>query len=161
MLLMGVPRIRPVVLGAPPPDPTPPNAGARAAAEWLADREVGRPTMRRWHVEISLSPLDAPASLQFDERVDTRFHVDIYAEEWGFFFCHGGHTSWIRVTDIPFIHGRDDFQLLAQAPPLADIGSLLRGLENEHRLLFRRKHALVRTNLAGVEPGIRRWIETL
>jgi hypothetical protein len=111
-------------------------------------------------VEISLATLDAAAPLQFDERQDTRFHVDIYAEEWGFFFCHGGRTSWIRITDIPFVHGRDEFGLLAQAPRLADIGALLRGLENQHHLAFHRKHALVRTNIAGAEPGVRRWVET-
>jgi hypothetical protein len=135
--------------------------GARAARHWLDELQLGAPATPRWHAEISLATLDAAAPLTFDERVDTRFHVDIYAEEWGFFFCHAGRTSWIRVTDIPFVHGRDEFGLLAQVPVLAEIGSLLRGLENQHRLVFRRKHALIRTNVAGAEPGIRRWVESL
>lgn len=104
----------------------------------------------------------APARVDFDERVDSRFHIDIYAVEWGFFFCHGGRASWIRVTDIPFVHGRDDFQLLSSVVTLPDIGSMLRTVEARHGLVFQRKHALVRTNLPSTsEPAIRRWIEAL
>ncbi len=135
------------------------TVGSRASKSWLDGLGLGPPAIRQWHAEISLATLDAAAPVTFDERIDTRFHVDIYAEEWGFFFCHAGRTSWIRVTDIPFVHGRDEFGLLAQAPSLADIGALLRGLENQYHVAFRRKHALVRTNLAGSEPAIRRWVE--
>jgi hypothetical protein len=136
------------------------HVGSNAANSWLDERGLGTPQIKRWHAELSMSTLDAPAPPQFDERTDTRFHIDIYAEEWGFFFCHDGKTSWIRVTDIPFVHGRDEFSLLAQVPSLGDIGALVRGLENQHRVMFRRKHAMVRTNVAGAEVPIRRWIET-
>lgn len=137
----------------------PQSVGSRAAHSWLAERGLGGGAIKRWHAEISLAIIEGPAPAHFDERIDTRFHVDIYAEEWGFFFCHGGHTSWIRVTDIPFVHGRDEFGLLAQAPALADIGALVRGIENQHDVSFRRMHALIRTNVAGAEPAIRRWVE--
>jgi hypothetical protein len=136
------------------------HAGSQASKRWFEERGLEAPTVRRWHAEISMSTRDAPAPSHFDERSDTRFHIDIYAEEWGFFFCHGGKTSWVRVTDIPFVHGRDEFSLLAQVPSLADIGALVRGLENHHRVMFRRKHALIRTNVAKAEAPIRRWIES-
>lgn len=154
---MGLLRARRVSASAGAGEPR--TVGSRASKSWLDALGVGPPGIRQWHVEISLATLDVVAPLNFDERSDSRFHVDIYAEEWGFFFCHAGRTSWIRVTDIAFVHGRDEFSLLAQAPTLADIGALLRGLENQHQLAFRRKHALVRTNIAGAEPGIRRWVE--
>lgn len=133
----------------------------RAASTWLGDRGIHAPTLKRWHVEVSLATLDVSAPVTYDDRVDTRFHVDIYSEEWGFFFCHGGRASWIRVTDIPFVHGRDDFRLLAQAPALSAIGTMLQTLENRHQLSFRRKLALVRTNIPGSEDSIRAWVETL
>jgi len=141
-----------------------PNAGGSgtaAAGRWLADRGLDATSLKRWHVEVSLAATDAPASLTFDDRVDTRFHVDIYSEEWGFFFCHGGRASWVRITDIAFVHGRDDFGLLSRAPALIDIGQLLRALEKQHAMSFRRHLALIRTNIPGSEPGIRRWVESL
>jgi hypothetical protein len=135
--------------------------GAQAAGAWYSDRGFRAPTHERWNVEISLATLDVPAPEMFDDRIDSRFHVDIYGEEWGFFFCHGGRTSWIRVTDVPFVHGRDEFELLSTSPRLGEIGELLRGLESRHRILFRRKQALVKTNLPSAESSIRRWIEAL
>lgn len=156
---MGLLRNRPVTLGTSFGSPV--SAGARASHAWFVDRGLHAPTQKRWHVEIAMSNLDTPTPAQFDERVDTRFHVDIYAEEWGFFFCHGGRMSWIRVTDIPFVHGRDDFGLLAHVPTLSDISTTLRTLEQQHQLQFHRRHALIRTNVAGAEPSIRRWIEAL
>jgi hypothetical protein len=158
MLSMGVSRARLTRLVGGPVDPV--NVGSRAAKRWFDDRGLDAPNLKRWHAELAMSTLDAPAPAQFDERRDTRFHIDIYAEEWGFFFCHGGKTSWIRVTDIAFVHGRDEFSLLAQTPPLSDLGALVRGLENQHRVAFKRKHATVRTNVAGAEVSIRRWIES-
>jgi hypothetical protein len=158
MLAMGVSRARPTRLGKGAFSPL--HAGSRAASAWLEERGLEPPDITRWHAELSLSTLDAPAPVHFDERTDTRFHIDIYTEEWGYFFCHGGKASWIRVTDIPFVHGRDELGLLAQTPALADIGALVRGLENQYRVMFRRKHALIRTNVAGAEIPIRRWIES-
>jgi hypothetical protein len=137
------------------------SSGRVAAAEWLADRRIQTPSLKRGHVEVSLATLDTAAPMNYDDRVDTRFHIDIYAEEWGFFFCHEGRASWIRITDIPFVHGRDDFTLLAQTPALPDIGALLRTLEALHKVGFRRKLALVRTNVPASEGEIRTWIERL
>jgi hypothetical protein len=99
--------------------------------------------------------------VHFDERSDTRFRLEIYSEEWGVFFCHKGRASWIRVTDIPFVHGRDDFHLLQAVPALNDIASLLRSIEQEHAIAFKREHALIRTNLPAAEPVVRAWIRTL
>jgi hypothetical protein len=110
---------------------------------------------------VSLGTGDSPPTASFDDRVDTRFHIDIYSEEWGFFFCHAGRASWIRFTDIPFIHGRDDFHLLPSAPALARIGTLLADLERQHGIAFQRRLAFVRTNLPGSESMIRRWVESL
>ncbi len=115
----------------------------------------------RWHVAIGLDVRDEPARASFDEQTDSRFHIEIYAEEWGFFFCHAGRASWIRVTDQPFVHMRDDYGLLALTPPLDAIGTLLRKTEQEHQLAFRRKLAFVSTSVANAEPAIRRWIEQL
>lgn len=136
--------------------------GASAAASWFAARRLSStPSILRWHVEIALDAVEAPAPVEFDERTATRFHVDIYSEEWGVFFCHGGRSSWIRVTDIAFVHGRDDFGLLTAMPSLHDVGSLVRKLEQHHGVQLQRQHAAIRTNLSGAEPAIRRWIATL
>ena len=63
-----------------------------AASAWLANRNL-IPKDPRWHVEIVLEAVGQP---------DSRFHLEVYAEEWGFKFCHAGRVSWIRVTDVPF-----------------------------------------------------------
>src|SRR5215831_84182 len=104
------------------------TAGALAASAWLNERSLLAPASR-WHVEVALDVRDGPALAEFDEHLDTRFHVAIYSEEWGFFFCHGGRASWIRVTDVVFVHVRDDFRLLTQTPALKDIGLMMRRLE--------------------------------
>src|SRR5258706_9751789 len=79
--------------------------GAEAADRWLL--ALGLPTVAHWHVEIAISA-----------DIDSSFELNIYGEEWGFVFRNDGRGSWIRITDIPFVHGRDDFQLLARAPDL-------------------------------------------
>lgn len=137
------------------------TAGKLAAQAWLREQKLSAPALLPWHAEISLDVRDVPATLHFDERRDTRFRLEIYSEEWGFFFCHGGQASWVRITDIPFVHGRDEFGLLQLVPPLRDIGSLLRMIEQRHQIAFRREHALVRTNLPSAEPAIRLWVQSL
>lgn len=134
--------------------------GSRAAFAWLAQRSIPAPASR-WHVAIGLDVRDEPATATFDETVDTRFHIEVYAEEWGFFFCHGGRASWIRITDVAFVHLRDDFALLASTPALERIGTLLRAVEHEHALSFRRDLAFVNTSIAGAELAIRTWIASL
>lgn len=137
------------------------TAGAAAASSWIGERGGTTPTGTRWHVEILLDVLEGRAPSEHDESTSTRFHVDIYSEEWGFYFCHGGKCSWIRLTDQPFVHGRDDFNLLGLTPALADIGQLLRHLELKHKIRFRREHANIRTNVPQVEPAIRAWVASL
>jgi hypothetical protein len=137
------------------------TVGALDASSWLSARSVGANGVLRWHAEIALDVIDGPAPEEFDEHVASRFHIDIYAEEWGFYFCHGGHASWIRVTDIPFVHGRDDFAVLSATPSLEHIGSLLRELEARYAIRFQRDRALVRTNVPRAEPSIREWVMAL
>lgn len=137
------------------------TAGAVSAAEWLRARGQSTPAMLRWHVEIALDVVDGPAPVEYDDATATRFHIDIYAEEWGVYFCHAGRSSWIRITDIAFVHGRDDYRLLSWVPSLRDVGSLLRRIEHEHNIRFQRHQASVRSNLAKIEPSVRSWLEAM
>jgi hypothetical protein len=132
-----------------------------AARAWFQARALSAPGLVRWHAETLLDIVDEPAREKFDERVDTRFRLEIYSEEWGFFFCHAGHASWIRVTDIPFVHGRDDFRLLSSTPALKDISLLVQSIEQRHGILLRRRNARVSTNVPNAEHSIRRWVESL
>lgn len=137
------------------------TAGALAARSWLAARGINPPGIARWNADVSLGIHDEAPSPGFDPETDTRFRVEIYSEEWGYLFCHAGRASWIRVTDIAFVHGRDDFALLAQTPALDALRTLVRMIERRHTLTFRREHAYVRTNLAHAEPALRRWALSL
>jgi hypothetical protein len=136
------------------------TSGAIAATSWLNERGLTPPTQERWHVEIALDVVNARAPSEFDDTTATRFHIDIYAEEWGVYACHAGRSSRIRVTDIAFVHGRDDLHLLALTPPLRDIAQLLRHVEATLGVRFQRAHASVTTNLPGIEPAIRAWLAT-
>jgi hypothetical protein len=135
------------------------TVGAAAAATWLRERRLR--ASKSWFVELALDTSDRPASITFSHDTDNRFHLNLYPDEWGVFFCHGSRASWIRVTDEPFVHGRDDHQLLGQLPELHQIGYLLHALEDRYGLQFRREHALVRTALAGGDKQIRSWLESL
>jgi hypothetical protein len=137
------------------------NAGVLAARSWLAARGITPTGVHRWHVEVQLGVVDAPPPARFDIEHDTRFRIEIYSEEWGYFCCHGGQASWIRVTDIPFVHGRDDFRLLTLTPGLKDLATIVRTFEKRLDVKLRREHALVRTNLVNAEPAIRRWVQSL
>ena len=117
--------------------------------------------MQSWQVEIAMDVVDHAAPSEFDETVATRFHIDLYREEWGVYFCHQGKWSWIRVTDVAFVHGRDDHRLLDWIPALKDVKTLLRRLEQMHRITLRRDHAAVHTNLPQLAPAVRRWLATL
>jgi hypothetical protein len=141
--------------------PSFPTVGSQAASTWLSARRLANPGLVRWHVEIAMSIGEEPVVAEFDETAVTRFSLAIYSEEWGVFFCHGGRWSWIRVTDLAFVHTRDDFALLNWVPPLDQIGTLLRRIERDHTLQFRRDRALVETNLPSAEPAIRNWLQGL
>lgn len=135
-----------------------PHTGPLASASWLAAREIV-PAAPHWSAEIifdSAEYLDADPTA-FDERVHTRFKLDIFAEEWGFKFCYRGRLSWIRVTDIRFVHGRDDHELLPITPPLRKIGSLLSQIESRYDITFPRMHADVVTTIPGAEDAILAW----
>ena len=133
------------------------NTGALAAAAWLAARDITS-TDVHWSVQLVLDntpggELDLPP-------LDARFAIEIFAEEWGFSFTRGPSVSWIRVTDIPFVHGRDDFALLRRTPRLENIGLLMRALEVEHDIVFMRDVPIVRSSI-GSEDRIAAWARGL
>lgn len=133
------------------------HAGALAAGAWLSARGLSVAQHPRWEVAIALDVVDAQASAEVASARDTRFHIAIAASEWGFYFCHHSRASWIRVTDVPFIHERDDFELLPHVPPLRDLGQLVQRLEAKYRIQFRRKHASIKTTLPDIEQAVRIW----
>jgi len=138
-----------------------PTAGMLAARAWLASRGLSPPAVKGWHVDILLDVADQVARPYFDDRVDTRFRIEIWSEEWSYMFCHSGQMSRVRVTHVPMIDGRDEFVLLHSTPALRDMGELLRAVERRHKIAFRRHGALVRTNLPAAETSIRRWVDGL
>jgi hypothetical protein len=135
-----------------------PHAGALATGAWLAARGLVVPPRTRWEATIALDVVERPALSTFSEARDTRFHVAISSTEWGFYFCHYGRASWIRVTDVPSVHERDDHALLVRVPPLRALGRLVRSLEDTYCVRFRREHAAIRTTIAGAEPPIWEWV---
>jgi len=125
------------------------NTGPLATSAWLVERNLF-PDEPRWFVEIVFAIRDG-----------TRFHIELFAEEWGYVFTHDGRTSWIRVTDVPFVHGSDAHKLLHLTPPLKGVGKLLRHIEQQHGLAFSREHATLRTNIPDGERAVRAWIAAL
>ena len=123
------------------------NTGALAAAAWLAARGLF-PTDPNWFVRISV------------DAGETRFSIEIFAQEWGYAFRHGERASWIRVTDIPFVHGRDDFSLLDRTPRLESIGSLMRIVEHDHGIELDRAHPRIESSFGG-EDVIAAWVRSL
>ena len=119
--------------------------GGRAAARWLAALDLA--PLPRWFVEIGIA----------GDR-DTHFELGIYAEEWGFEFRHGSRASWIRVTDVPFVHGRDDYNLLDETPDLLAIGALVAKLERTFGVQLLRASPSIRTNVPASIAAIRAWI---
>jgi hypothetical protein len=134
------------------------HAGALATASWLSARGLLMPPRIPWEVSIALDIVDESAPSRFVDATDTRFHVAIASTEWGFFFCHHSRASWIRVTDVPFAHERDDYMLLLQVPPLRELGRLVRSLEETYRIRFRRGYAAIRSSIPGSEAAIRAWV---
>jgi len=136
------------------------NTGPLASAAWLVARGLF-PKEPKWYVEVTLDTSAAPASAVFDERTASRFQIEIYSEEWGFQFWHAGRLSWIRVTDVPFVHGRDEHDLLRRVPPLKTIGALIVTLEQRHAIELARHHALIRTSIPDAGEAIARWVRSL
>lgn len=130
-----------------------PNTGALAAAAWLLDRGL-LPDQERWFVEVDLAAAGKAGR-------ETRFVLEVYSEEWGFQVHHLGQTSWIRVTDVPFVHGRDDHAMLARMPRLREIGLFVRELERRFGVHFDRDAAGIRTSIPNAEPVLRAWVGAL
>jgi hypothetical protein len=133
------------------------TAAALATSAWLNARGLLAPM--KWDVSIALDARDAPANHGLDPTLTgTRFHISIARDEWGFFFCHLGKASWIRVTDLPRVFERDDHGLIGDVPPLRDLGKLVQQLEDTHQIHFHRQHAAIRTNIAGAQSTIKIWV---
>jgi hypothetical protein len=124
--------------------------GAVASSTWLAQRGLAASRVPHWYVEITIAS-DTP---------DTRFEINIYPEEWGFVLRRGVRVSSIRVTDVAFVHGLDDYQLLQDTPSLEGIGDLLATLERRHGMTFLRDRPTVRSNLVRAAAVVRSWLET-
>ena len=122
------------------------NTGPLASSAWLAGLALA-PDHERWFVEIELSSVEAAS-----------FKLEVYAEEWGFQLHHDGRSSWIRVTDVPFVHGRDDHALRARVPRLRDIGSFVREIEGSLGVQFDRVAPRISTSIVGAEPVLRAWV---
>lgn len=141
--------------------PSSDGVGPRSTSSWLRAQGGHDAGVWSWHCEIQMDIARHRPLAEFDHSSATRFHLDLYREEWGLFFCHRGRASWIRVTDIAFVHQRDDFGLLAHVPQLGDVGFLLRRLEASHGIHFQRAHAAIRTNVPSLETRARSWVTTL
>ncbi len=125
-----------------------PNTGPLASAAWLVARDLS-PRETKWFVELAFVAEDA------------RLELAIYAEEWGIRFERGERVSWIRVTDIVFVHGRDDHRLFARMPSLREIGRLVHELEAEHGIHFARDTVRVSTSIPDAVPVLQTWAATL
>ena len=133
-----------------------PHTGPLAASAWLAARDL-IPDSHQWSVQYVFD-VDRNAPFAFDDRASsTRFQLEIYAQEWGYVFRHQGKVSWIRVTDIPFVHGRDEHGLLPRTPKLREIGPFVRQLEQLHGVLLPRDSALIRSSIRDAEVPLRLW----
>lgn len=137
--------------------------GARESAAWLSAIDAQTPpTHHRWYVEIVMSLAHERPPTDFDESIATRLHISIYAEEWGIYFCHRARSSWLRVTDVAFVHGRDEFALMRFLPSsLAQLGLLVRHIESTEGVKFERAHASIKTNIERAEPAIQKWLASL
>lgn len=138
----------------------PVTVGSVDTGDWIKARGISA-VDHHWFVEVALGVGDAALVETWSGNTDTRFHVYIYPQEWGFLFCHQGRTSWIRVADRAYVHGRDDHDLITETPPLREIASLVHELERRHQLALRRDRALVRTNLHAIDDCVRDWVAAL
>ena len=126
----------------------PTNTGPLATAAWLLARGLV-PDHRDWAVEIAFHAAAA------------RFAIEILPEEWGFTVHLGDRMSWIRVTDIAFVHGRDDFELLRATSSLEGLGRVSKLIERRVGHVFGRDDIEIRTTIDDSEPVIRAWAARL
>ena len=130
-----------------------PNTGPLATAAWLVAHDLV-PQEPRWHLEVIL----APPGVDPEDEAATALRVELFSEEWGYCFRHDRKVSWIRVTDLPFVHGRDDHGLLPHTPALRSFGTLVARLEERFGIQLAREPAALRTSLRDAEAAIRAWI---
>ena len=126
------------------------NTGPVAASMWLVERGLTT-SDPRWFVELALEA----------HRADTRLQLEVYAEEWGLQLQHDGRSSWIRVTDVPFVHGRDDHGLIFRMPRLSKIGTFIAELERDLGVRFDRATPRIRSSIPDAYSIIRDWIANL
>lgn len=125
-----------------------PNTGPLASASWLVARDLV-PQAAKWFVGIT-----------FSSPTGATFELEISSEEWGFRFEYQGRVSWIRVTGIPFVHGLDQHELLAQTTKLDHVASILRSIEKRYRLQFE-GFPIVHTDLVDADRAITTWLRSL
>ena len=131
-----------------------PNTGPLASAAWLVTQGLISHEPR-WFVEVTIG---TSAEGRHDDDAATLLRLELYSEEWGYWFRHDAKVSWIRVTDVPFVHGRDDHSLLPETPKLKNLGQIVRTLEGRFDVQFALEHARIRTSLSDAEPTIRGWL---
>src|SRR5687767_10426177 len=102
-----------------------------------------------WYVEIELRPRRSDRAIELD--------LAIYGNEWGLVFRCDDKLSALRVTDEPFVHGRDDYNLLRELTTLDRIGVLVQALEDRHGIELDLVHARIRSNLGNAHAAVRRW----
>lgn len=156
-VVMSMPSLIPA---ATPSFGGPVTIGSVDSNDWLKHLGI-RAVDLHWFVEVALGIDDAPLAEPWRGDRDTRFHVYIYPQEWGFLFSHAAQCSWIRVADRPYVHGRDDYGLVTSTPPLRELSAFARELERKHQLAFRRDAVLVRTNLPAIDDCVRSWAAAL
>jgi hypothetical protein len=128
------------------------------SARWLSARGLYPPVSGEpWQVTILLDVVNPRIAL-FDAATRTRLQIVIERFEWSVVFTHGTRESWIRVTDAPRVHERDDLGLLPHMTELRNLGMFVRWLERQFKLEFRRPHAAIHTNLLEAQQRILLWI---
>jgi hypothetical protein len=146
---------RPRRKSAQPPLGISSNTGPLATTAWLIERGLSS-REPRWFVEIMIGTSDGFP----DKDAATLLRIELFSEEWGFWFQHDNKVSWIRVTDLRFVHGRDEHSLLRETPALGNLGALVRALEKRFDVRFVVETPLIRTNLFGAEPAINEWLRS-
>jgi hypothetical protein len=136
-----------------------PRAPPYPSARWLVARGLHPPVEAggRWKVTIALDVVD-PRITMAGSAINTRLHILIECFEWSVFFCHGSGSSWIRVTNVPRVHERDDFELLPHITDLRGLGTFIQRLEQRFQLRFRRQHAAIHTNLIDADQKLLLWV---
>ncbi len=119
-----------------------------ATTQWIEQCGLATLNTPSWYVEVSISTA----------REDTRCELNVYPDEWGVIFRRGIRVSSVRVTDVAFVHGRDDDNLLRVFPSLDRVRNLITLLEHRFDLAFDRAGSAVHSNLTRASAIIRGWL---